>query len=242
MIGGLDWLVASSPSHSNERDERCKKYSGPNSQICTHANIERDVNGHWAGCGGRLRTVGEHDFVRRRRSNAQVDLQSTGNHGAQCAGSADLLLQMDLAVAFAFVAAREPTPAHFADERLLAGVGPYVGGQVVTATERPQTYPTLERLLAGVDAHVTGQFVASRKAPVAAFHRALVRSLVVGRLARLGSRRLAGGDHVPRAVVDYWTTAVRRRIRLSHFVISIAAAAAAATGVGSVKWNWHTRR
>ncbi|XP_003378219.1 conserved hypothetical protein [Trichinella spiralis] len=157
MIGGLDWLVASSPSHSNERDERCKKYSGPNSQICTHANIERDVNGHWAGCGGRLRTVGEHDFVRRRRSNAQVDLQSTGNHGAQCAGSADLLLQMDLAVAFAFVAAREPTPAHFADERLLAGVGPYVGGQVVTATERPQTYPTLERLLAGVDAHRRSQ-------------------------------------------------------------------------------------
>lgn len=73
---------------------------------------------------------------------------------------------------FPLVAAGEPFAAHIARKRLLPGVSPGVGGEVVATAETAQTDAALERLVARVDADVPVELVRTRKAPVAALHGA----------------------------------------------------------------------
>ena len=84
---------------------------------------------------------------------------------------------MDLGVALALVATREPATTRVAGERLFTGVRAQVSGQVVGPAERPATDRALERLLAAVDAHVSRQFVAAEESPLAVRHRADMRPL-----------------------------------------------------------------
>lgn len=70
------------------------------------------------------------------------------------------------------VAAGEPLAADVAGERLLPGVSPGVGGEVVASAEAAQTDAALERFVARVDADVPVELIRAREAPVAALHGA----------------------------------------------------------------------
>ena len=96
----------------------------------------------------------------------------------------DPLLQMNFGVPFLFVGAGKLAPALVAGERLLARVRPDVRRQVVGAREAAHADPALERLLPSMDPDVARQLVRPTESPVARVHRAGVRTLVNGRLAR----------------------------------------------------------
>lgn len=65
-----------------------------------------------------------------------------------------LLFQMYASVSFSLVAAGKAFAAHVAGERLLPGVSPGVGGEVIATAETAQTNAALERFVACVDADV----------------------------------------------------------------------------------------
>lgn len=88
------------------------------------------------------------------------------------------LFQVNFRVPFLLVAPREFSAALITAERLLAGMGSHVSGQVIAPREGAHTDATLERFLAGVDADVPGELVAAREPAIAAVHGASVRSLV----------------------------------------------------------------
>ena len=69
------------------------------------------------------------------------------------------LLLVHLLVAFTLIGAGEPATASVAGKRLLAGVGPDVGGEVVRAGETAETDVTLKRFLARVDPEVSRELV-----------------------------------------------------------------------------------
>lgn len=88
-----------------------------------------------------------------------------------------LLFQVYAPVPFPLVAPSKPFTAHIAGKRLLAGVSPGVGGEVIATAETAQTDAALERFVARVDADVPVELVRARETPVAALHRASERFL-----------------------------------------------------------------
>lgn len=108
-----------------------------------------------------------------------------------------LLLEVDLGVALALVAARKLAPTELAGKGLLARMRADMSGKVVAATEAPHADPALEGLVARVDAQVPGQLVRATETAVAALRRARVGPLVERGLA--GSVGiLAGPDGLER--------------------------------------------
>lgn len=85
------------------------------------------------------------------------------------------LFVMDLFVAFSFVRTGKSAATFLAGKGFFAGVGTYVGGEVVRARETAKTDVTLERLLASVDAKVTGEFVRARESLATILDWTLVR-------------------------------------------------------------------
>lgn len=97
---------------------------------------------------------------------------------------AAVVLGVDPVVSVAFVAACERASAGCACERLLAGMGSDVCGEVVAAAEGARADGALEGLLPRVDAQVPRQLVAAGEPSLARLHRAGVGPLVDGGLPR----------------------------------------------------------
>ena len=93
-------------------------------------------------------------------------------------------LLMDLSMSLSFVGAGKASIANVARERLLAGMGANMGGEMVGAGEGARAHVALERLVARVDTQVPRELVRAREAPRAAHYGARVRTLVYRRLAR----------------------------------------------------------
>lgn len=91
---------------------------------------------------------------------------------------------MNFGVSLLLIGAGKLPAADITSKRLLPGVGPNVGGEVVAPAERPHADPALERLLPGVDPDMAGQLVAPGEPAVAVGHRAGVGPLVNRGFAR----------------------------------------------------------
>ena len=108
-----------------------------------------------------------------------------------------LLFQVYASVPFPLVAPGEPFAADVAGERLLPGVSPGVGGEVVATAEAAQTDAALEGFVARVDADVPVELVRAGEAPVAALHGAGEGFLFGGAVG--GGRALPGPGGLRRA-------------------------------------------
>lgn len=82
------------------------------------------------------------------------------------------LFQVNASVPFPLVAPGEPFAANIARKRLLSGVSPGVGGEVIATAETAQTDAALKRFVARMDADVPVEFIRAGEAPVAVLHGA----------------------------------------------------------------------